>query len=520
MKNILSFITQKLPSKSAIISESGNKTFNTLIFILFFFKSVSAQTPYQLFFHDSTVLFHGVVNDYFNSLSQYQKSTYKAAYFDSVVTNSNLTFYYPFKTPNDTSSSANAGDCIDLSGNSWLGNYFFHDTLFHYRFKNKNQENITLHTHEQVGHSWRFYTYPDSSYLTAVISNISLENIGSTSDSVKTIQFHFFYTSGVQGINDWSSKELLISRQYGILKSPHFNGFPNDTSLWIRQHHLNIATTNEIYDFNVGDKFYFEHGKLNIPPDNLYTNDYTLLEVLSKNVDNLNQTTTYVFKSWYYDYKVIFPNPIYLDSIFETTLNFSFLMNESFGIPEKLNFDSLYGVLFDLMEEAPINNLLNITEPVYIKNTRIYLPHSQGCYSTEITVLPVKTVYAKSLGEIYKEVHIYEGAGPSPFQSYFKLLGYEKNGITFGNFLGSGELNINSNNLFSFKRNDREQFILDWQSTESGSISIFNSLGKLILRENVVKGSYQIPLTGFAPGIYFISGITSTKSEIQKIIQP
>jgi hypothetical protein len=487
--------------------------------VLIFSKSNTAQTPYQLFFQDSMVLYNGVDATGVNFLSQYQKSPYKAAAFDSVNNNAGLTYYYPFKTPNDTSAWLYAGDCIDLSGNSWLGKYFFHDSLNHYSFINHYNESINIHSQENVGHQWLFYTYRDSSYLMAHISNVSMFNSGSISDSVKTIQLNFFDSLGNPGINDWSQKELLVSRNFGIIKSPHFNSFPNDTSLWTRQFNLKIASTNEIYDFNVGDKFYFEQGKMNNQPDYLYTQDYTLLEVLSKNVDTSNQITSYVFKNLYYDYKVVFPNPVYLDTIFESTLNFSFAMNESMGIPEKLAFDSLYGILFNLMESNHSNNTLNISEPVYVKNTRIYLPNSPTCFGTEITILPIKTIYAKSLGEIYKEVHIYEGAGTGPYQSYFKLLGYVKNGIVYGNFLGLHDSNKINNDLFSVISLVTDNLTIYWNSNQSGSINLYDNLGKIIHQNQVSKGFNQISLSNYSTGMYIVKGNNAEQNKSIKIIK-
>jgi hypothetical protein len=106
-------------------------------------------------------------------------------------------------------------------------------------------------------------------------------------DSVKTIQLEFFDALGNVGSNSWNQKELLISQHVGIIKCPIFNNFPIDTNLVTRQFNLNIATTSEIYDFNVGDKFYYqEYLSNNYPPYGVI--DYALFEIANKTIDNTN----------------------------------------------------------------------------------------------------------------------------------------------------------------------------------------------------------------------------------------
>ena len=93
------------------------------------YSKAIAQAPYQAFFNDSTILYKAQNLDFTGMVDQYQKSYYKAAAFDSVVYISGLTYYYPFKTARDTSDQPQGGSCIDLNGNSWMGNHFYHNTL-------------------------------------------------------------------------------------------------------------------------------------------------------------------------------------------------------------------------------------------------------------------------------------------------------------------------------------------------------------------------------------------------------
>ncbi|HRG57705.1 MAG TPA: T9SS type A sorting domain-containing protein [Bacteroidia bacterium] len=490
---------------------------NTIL-ILSVLSNSYAQTDYQPFFKDSLVLYKGVVNDLNGFYIQYQKSSYKAAAFDSVVNNSSNTYYYPFKTANDTSVSAQGGDCIDLNGNSWMGKYFHHNAQQHYFFYNKIGDSIMLHTQEHIGHNWVFYTYPNNSYLRASIINILYNNMAGIVDSIKVISLQYFDSLGNVLINDWTQKEILLSQNYGIIKMPCFNNFPQDTSMWTRQNNLGIASSSDIYNFHIGDQFYYQQGYSNDEQGYFHAIDYTLLEVLNKNIDAANSLINYTFKRVYYNYHVVFPSPAYLDTIVESTFDVSFPLNESMGIPEKTSFDSLFNLHFNLMENYSQEFNFNIEIPVHVRNTRIYI-FGNNCYSTAITTLPIKSIYARWLGEIYKEEYWEGFNGSAPFSTYFKLIGFQKNGINYGNFLELSELKNQQNKLFSINGNIGENIHLEWFMDEAGTIDIYSSSGKLLIKEYINKGKHQLSISDMAQGIYLVRGYTNKNSFVQKIIK-
>lgn len=83
------------------------------------------------------------------------------------------------------------------------------------------------------------------------------------------------------------------------------------------------------------------------------------------------------------------------------------------AFPRKTAYDSTYGILHNLMQDFNDNGLV-LTQPVYVKNTRIYIPTGNDCYSTTITTLPRISKYTKSLGYIYYEEY-FGGSGGAPF---------------------------------------------------------------------------------------------------------
>lgn len=103
-KNYSSFLLNRL--KNSTYKLGRLLTFN----IMFLINWAQAQTAYQPFFKDSTLLYKAQNIDFIGSADQYQKSFYKAAAFDSIVNINGLAFYYPFKTAHDTSNQPQGGN--------------------------------------------------------------------------------------------------------------------------------------------------------------------------------------------------------------------------------------------------------------------------------------------------------------------------------------------------------------------------------------------------------------------------
>jgi len=369
-------------------------TFN----FIFLSSGVRSQNAYQPFFEDSVVLFNGMSNYPGTYLNQNQFSPYKAAAIDSVINMAGTTYYYPFKSARDSSSFMAPNECLNLTGNSWLGKYFFSDAQLHYHFINQSNDTIFIHTQENIGHNWTFYTYANGAYLKAIISSIASYSIGSTADSIKTIQLSYYDSLGNLATNAWSQRQLFISRNYGMVKCPHFNEFPSDSSMWTRKFEYTIPQTNTIYNFNVGDKFYYQSYYIGQPT--YYATDYTLHEILNKNIDNITQQVFYNIKQTFYDYAGNFPNVVYLDTIIESNFTMSYPLNESMGIPEKVFIDTFQDLAFHLIQDYGPNDL-NINEPIFVKKENVFLSDNSNCYTSSITPLPKTTMYANSLGMIY-----------------------------------------------------------------------------------------------------------------------
>jgi hypothetical protein len=187
------------------------------------------------------------------------------------------------------------------------------------------------------------------------------------------------------------------------------------------------------------------------------------------------------------------------------------------GIPEKTAFDSTFGILHNLMQDFNDNGL-TLTDPVYVKNTRIYIPGGNDCYNTTITTLPIISKYTKSLGRIYYEKY-WGGGGSAPFSYISELIGYQKNGINYGNYLSIENLNKNSATIFKITSNPSENLNIQWLAKDAGTIGIYDGAGQLIFEKNVNQGNHQFPLPTIVSGLYFVKAISNNNIEVKKFIK-
>ncbi len=190
----------------------------------------------------------------------------------------------------------------------------------------------------------------------------------------------------------------------------------------------------------------------------------------------------------------------------------------SMGIPEKTAFDSTFGILHNLMQDFNDNGL-TLTDPVYVKNTRIYIPGGKNCYNTTITTLPIISKYTKSLGRIYYEEYWNGTGGSAPVSYVSKLIGYQKNGMNYGNYLAIENLNKKDNRIFQIMGNPSQNLNIQWLAKEAGKISVYNSSGTLVFEKNINYGNHQFELLQLAKGLYFVKCYSNDKSEVTKFVK-
>jgi len=99
-----------------------------------------------------------------------------------------------------------------------------------------------------------------------------------------------------------------------------------------------------------------------------------------------------------------------------------------------------------------------------------------------------------------------------------KLIGYQKNGINYGNFLGMEQMPKNQKSLLKLVANPSQNLIINWLAKDAGTISIYSNAGALVIEQNIAEGIHQIELPAMASGLYMIKGTTANHIEVIKFI--
>jgi len=99
------------------------------------------------------------------------------------------------------------------------------------------------------------------------------------------------------------------------------------------------------------------------------------------------------------------------------------------------------------------------------------------------------------------------------------LIGYQKNGIIYGNYLAIENLNKSSQQIFKITTNPSENLSIEWLASDAGKLSVYSSSGTLIFEKNITPGNHQISLNNLANGYYFVKAYTNTKNELMKFIK-
>jgi hypothetical protein len=171
---------------------------------------------------------------------------------------------YPFTVIQQISD-----ECYSVMKASWIGpKIIIEQTGVNYFFNSSN-DTIILNTTAKLSDKWIAFRMADSLIIEAtVIGHDTLSFLG-VNDSVKTIGFQA-YDKKMTPLNlDINNVHVLISQNYGFVKTLNFFSFPfqnSDAWQFMEEHHLigishpkmgfQNLTWMEVHDFQVGDEFH------------------------------------------------------------------------------------------------------------------------------------------------------------------------------------------------------------------------------------------------------------------------
>jgi hypothetical protein len=384
-------------------------------------------------------------------------------------------------------------------------------------FNNAN-DSIFVNTKANLNDTWAFYTYPDGNYFEAKVTEHKIATFLGLTDSIKVITIQAKNSLGISIFGNNEDIELIISKNYGIIKGFSFFEFPNTDMQYFNSdfigtinikgiQHLGVGvndfTAADVYDFDIGDEFhrveiaYYNSGG---QPDYLVSQIYSKMLINNKSYSVNNDTIFYDVTLYKvdYDYRVDL-----LDTLFwgDTTIFYDISPNH-FLNTKTLNYS---------IEETFLV-VLNFADNYPFYRNQLAKKISGGSGINEINGCPVFTSPALGSGI----TSYYKGLGSeSVFNSFIyssseKLVYYKKGNIQYGtpiifdNILNTASIKENTFPLKVFPNPTNNR--LNFQFTESidnAEIRIYSTIGQLMLNQNITNTNMQFNVSDWNKGVYF-----------------
>jgi hypothetical protein len=200
------------------------------------------------------------INSKRTSLFMSDNENIKCIRIDS-VRNDGDSIFYPLYNIIDVGAG-----CYTPYQASWLGDKVLIRSDGYNIFFNLNKDSIKINTKATAGESWNAYQQNDTTIIFAKIISIDTLSFIGLKDSVKTIEFQAYDTNHIPIESFFNAKTILISKNYGIIKTLNFAEFSDIYSC----HEFNLAgitnpqkgiknlTAKDIFNFDIGDEIHIK----------------------------------------------------------------------------------------------------------------------------------------------------------------------------------------------------------------------------------------------------------------------
>lgn len=200
-------------------------------------------------------------------------------------------------------------DCYTPYGTSWIGNKVIIQSNGFTVFVNKEYDSVKIKTNAILNESWTAYQFSDSSIVIATIMNFDTLGFLGLVDSVKTIGFRVF-DKKLNPVNHvLNTMSIIVSKNYGLLKTLNFSMFPGFNEYYYYQDQLQeyalaglsapkLGIQNlewyAVNDFQVGDELHvrYENSEWYDPAYAIYDLRQTIYKYLARkeNADSIVYT--------------------------------------------------------------------------------------------------------------------------------------------------------------------------------------------------------------------------------------
>jgi len=219
----------------------------------------------------------------------------KAFRRDSVVAlGGNDTLFISYRT-----IRYNYSDCIDTTCGSVLGREVIKTASGWFWFFNAAHDTLKINSQASLNDTWIFCNLPGHAHIEAKVTNIIVDSVPGTTDSVKVIIFQAKDSANNNIAHLLNGKFIKLSKHYGLSKMIDVVQVPSDTNSYqlagksVPGIGIRNLQWQEIFNFDVGDEFHYFYGEpgFNDPDPDGYESK-VIRKILNKTWSG-NDTVTY-----------------------------------------------------------------------------------------------------------------------------------------------------------------------------------------------------------------------------------
>ena len=225
---------------------------------------------------------------------------------DSTLVTDSSVIYRSFSMIRPCENSDYWLNLFNLKGGSWIGNKVEEFPDGRWLFYNSKNQASTINTMENPGVSWGFYQYSNGARIEAEITKVEWLSFLSLSDSVKTIGFTYYDSTGNLSEHFINHKTIQLSKNYGFVSMFDFYRFPTteiDYLYYTGPGPFSLAgltqpesgyqniTFSDVFNFSPGDEIHESYSYNAM--QNGYENSQTIHLVLESQKDGPNVSYTF-----------------------------------------------------------------------------------------------------------------------------------------------------------------------------------------------------------------------------------
>ena len=438
-------------------------------------------------------------------------SSYVFVKIDSVVADGTDSIFY-FNRFLDT---LNAGSCVALNGDTTLLGYKMikkDDIYGTHVFFNNNGDSIFIRNKIADGDSWHMYTWPDGSYVSAIVINhIPFSPLPDTPDSVYRVQLNVFTFAGMIVLDSFPNQTKIdISKDHGLIEFFDFRIFPSpgDSNQYLLrgltnpfEHKADVDAKNA-FGYETGYEFHYRE---EIAPDLVSGADkkisawkYFVMEIAESETEVTYTMERVLFDTLYIDglpsanvtWDTVMVTYVYADYGYLDTLELCVFEATNFGYSDWIKEDSIYkGIahkyVYDWFEyddaTGCLSNPDNISQPEQLYGDGLGLMHYQDSTDSE-------NYYKFDM--VYFHVGLLEWGVPYDFSNLD--LAIENKSLS--------EISV-------FPNPAQNLITLNLQNSNNYEVNIYSVEGKKVLTLNCNGQIVEIPINELINGYYFIEVI-------------